>query len=62
MFLPTIYPTLNNEGDKLAPIPKIAPLKAIAPPMALDQILNASSPSFTTPPTRADKPINFKLS
>ena len=58
---PTIYPTLISEGDKLEPIPKIAPLMAIAPPTALDQIPNANSPSLTIPPTRADRPIIFKL-
>ena len=34
----------------------------MAPPTALDQIPNANSPSLTTPPTRADSPISFKLS
>ena len=61
MFLPTIYPTLKSEGDKLAPMPNIAPLIAIAPPKALDHTLKANSPSLTNPPTRADIPISFKL-
>ena len=51
----------NKDGERLAPIPNIAPLIAMAPPHALDQTLKANSPSFTSPPTRAETPMIFKL-